>query len=245
LRIPIGNLCMTNHPIPLHGHEFLVTGTDGGPTPKSARWYEVTTDVAVGQMRQVELLADEEGDWAFHCHKSHHTMNAMGHQVPTLIGVDQRGVAEKIAKLVPDYMVMGDKGGSMGEMEMPIPENTLPMMGGQGPFEVETQAAVVLPGDEGAVPGLGRQRGSRFRAHPASLWVSGGRRHAGGVFGGEGGIRTLPAPLESVSYRNHVAAIAMNAVNAVGHCPPLPAGNRTVEPMLGVRPVIRNEAQHA
>jgi hypothetical protein len=31
-------------------------------------------------------------------------------------------------------MVMGDSGGSMGGMEMPIPENTLPMMGGEGPF---------------------------------------------------------------------------------------------------------------
>jgi hypothetical protein len=41
-------------------------------------------------------------------------MNAMGHQVPTLIGVDHRGVAEKINDLVPGYMVMGDKGGSMG-----------------------------------------------------------------------------------------------------------------------------------
>ncbi len=51
VRIRIGNLTMTNHPIHLHGHEFLVTGTDGGPTPKSARWPEVTTDVAVGQMR--------------------------------------------------------------------------------------------------------------------------------------------------------------------------------------------------
>jgi hypothetical protein len=39
-------------------------------------------------MRQIEFLADEEGDWAFHCHESHHTMNAMGHDVPTLIGVD-------------------------------------------------------------------------------------------------------------------------------------------------------------
>jgi hypothetical protein len=31
-------------------------------------------------------------------------------------------------------MVMGDKGGSMGEMEMPLPDNTLPMMSGAGPF---------------------------------------------------------------------------------------------------------------
>ena len=30
VRIRIGNLTMTNHPIHLHGHEFLVTGTDGG-----------------------------------------------------------------------------------------------------------------------------------------------------------------------------------------------------------------------
>ena len=134
VRIRTGNLTMTNHPIHLHGHEFEVTGTDGGWTRPESRWPEVTTDVAVGQMRAIEFVADEPGDWAFHCHKSHHTMNAMGHDVPTLIGVDHRGVAEKITKLIPDYMVMGDKGGSMGDMEMPIPENTLPMMTGQGPF---------------------------------------------------------------------------------------------------------------
>jgi FtsP/CotA-like multicopper oxidase with cupredoxin domain len=135
VRIRIGNLTMTNHPIHLHGHEFLVTGTDGGPTPKSTRWYEVTTDVAVGQMRQIEFLADEEGDWAFHCHKSHHTMNAMGHDVPTMIGVDHRGVAKRITNLIPDYMVMGERGmADMAEMTMPLPENTVPMMTGEGPF---------------------------------------------------------------------------------------------------------------
>ena len=135
VRIRIGNLTMTSHPIHLHGHEFLVTGTDGGPTPKSSRWYEVTTDVAVGQMRQIEFLADEEGDWAFHCHKSHHTMNAMGHDVPTMIGVDHRGIAKRINSLIPEYMVMGERGmADMAEMEMPLPDNTLPMMGGQGPY---------------------------------------------------------------------------------------------------------------
>ncbi|MES2256901.1 MAG: copper oxidase [Pseudomonadota bacterium] len=134
VRIRVGNLTMTNHPIHLHGHEFFVTGTDGGWTPPASRWPEVTADVAVGQMRAVEFVATDLGDWAFHCHKSHHTMNAMGHNVPTMIGVDHRGVAEKINKIVPEYMVMGDKGGSMGGMEMPIPENTLPMMMGEGPF---------------------------------------------------------------------------------------------------------------
>jgi FtsP/CotA-like multicopper oxidase with cupredoxin domain len=135
VRIRIGNLTMTNHPIHLHGHEFEITGTDGGWTRPSSRWPEVTTDVGVGQMRAIELIANEPGDWALHCHKSHHTMNAMGHDVPTMIGVDHRGVVEKINRLVPDYMVMGERGmADMGEMEMPLPDNTLPMMSGRGQY---------------------------------------------------------------------------------------------------------------
>jgi len=135
VRIRVGNLTMTNHPVHLHGHEFMVTGTDGGWVQPSARWPEVSTDIAVGQMRAIEFIADAPGDWAFHCHKSHHTMNAMGHQVPTMLNVDQRNVVEKIRKLVPDYMAMGDKGGAdMGEMQMSLPHNTLPMMSGHGPF---------------------------------------------------------------------------------------------------------------
>jgi FtsP/CotA-like multicopper oxidase with cupredoxin domain len=135
VRVRFGNLTMTNHPIHIHGIEFEVTGTDGGPVPKTARWPEVTTDVAVGQMRQIEFIADEPGDWAMHCHKSHHTMGAMGHDVPTLIGVDHRGLVQRIQKLIPDYMLMGERGmADMGEMEMELPENTAPMMTGTGPY---------------------------------------------------------------------------------------------------------------
>lgn len=135
VRIRVGNLTMTNHPIHLHGHEFMVTGTDGGAVPLAARWPEVTTDIAVGQMRQLEFVADEPGDWAFHCHKSHHTMNAMGHQMTNLIGADLSGLTKKINSLVPDYMAMGERGmADMTEMQMPLPTNTLPMMAGQGPY---------------------------------------------------------------------------------------------------------------
>ena len=135
VRIRMGNLTMTNHPIHIHGHNFSVTCTDGGWVQKSARWPETTVDMPIGALRAIEFVADAPGDWAFHCHKSHHVMNAMGHEVPTMIGVDQRGVAEKIDKLLPDYMVMGERGmAEMGAMEMPLPDNTLPMMTGQGPF---------------------------------------------------------------------------------------------------------------
>jgi len=134
VRIRVGNLTMTNHPIHLHGHEFEVTGTDGGPTPPGSRWPEVTSDIAVGQMRQVEFIADAEGDWAFHCHKSHHTMNPMGHDVPTMIGVDHRGLVGRIQNLVPEYMVMGERGmADMKDMQMMLPEETLAMMAGFGP----------------------------------------------------------------------------------------------------------------
>jgi hypothetical protein len=44
-------------------------------------------------------------------------------------------VARQISRLIPDYMVMGERGmKDMTEMEMPLPDNTAPMMAGQGPF---------------------------------------------------------------------------------------------------------------
>ena len=48
VRIRMGNLTMTNHPIHLHGHDFRVTLTDGGWVPESAQWPEATIDVPVG-----------------------------------------------------------------------------------------------------------------------------------------------------------------------------------------------------
>jgi manganese oxidase len=133
VRIRVGNLTMTNHPIHLHGHEFQVVGTDGGWTSPASRWPEVTTDIAVGQMRAVEFIASAEGDWAFHCHKSHHTMNAMSHSLPTMLGVEQNDLAQQIGALIPQYMNMSGAMGNM-QMHMPLPPNTLPMMAGSGPY---------------------------------------------------------------------------------------------------------------
>ncbi len=135
VRIRVGNLTMTNHPIHLHGYDFRVTGTDGGWVPPAAQWPEVSADIPVGAMRCIEFDATEPGDWALHCHKAHHTMNAMGHAVPTMIGVDHGHVTKRMVSLIPDYMAMGQNGmAEMGDMEMPLPENTLPMMTGRGPF---------------------------------------------------------------------------------------------------------------
>src|SRR5882724_5785794 len=55
VRVRIGNLTMTSHPIHMHGYHFHVTGTDGGWIPESARIPEVSTDVPVGAMRAYEF----------------------------------------------------------------------------------------------------------------------------------------------------------------------------------------------
>jgi FtsP/CotA-like multicopper oxidase with cupredoxin domain len=137
VRIRIGNLSMDEHPIHLHGYSFKCTATDGGPIPASAQWPMTTVQVPVGTTREIEFIADNPGDWAFHCHKSHHTMGAMGHNVPNLLGVSQKAVEDRVRKLVPGYMAMGESG--MAEhvehiKHMALPENTLPMMLGEGPY---------------------------------------------------------------------------------------------------------------
>ena len=109
VRVRVGNLTMTNHPIHMHGYDFEVTCTDGGWVRPEARWPEVTIDIPVGRMRAYEFDADEPGDWAIHCHKSHHTMNAMGHDIRNFIGVDKREFAKQMKRLVPDYMPMGTR----------------------------------------------------------------------------------------------------------------------------------------
>jgi FtsP/CotA-like multicopper oxidase with cupredoxin domain len=133
VRVRIANLSMDSHPIHLHGLNFLITGTDGGKIPPSARWPETTVNVPPGTTRDIEFVADAPGDWAMHCHKSHHTMNAMGHDVPNMIGVSQRGVEARVRKLLPGYMAMGETGMG-GMMEMGRPKNTLPMMTGKAKY---------------------------------------------------------------------------------------------------------------
>ena len=138
VRVRIANVSMWNHPIHMHGVQFWVTGSDGGRWPR-AQWRSETTEiVGVGQVRDIEFVA-VPGDWAFHCHMSHHTMNAMGHDLPNPLGVDQSGVGDEIRRMLPGFMPMGEHG--MAEHQVhtdmghhPGPANTLPMMTGKGPY---------------------------------------------------------------------------------------------------------------
>jgi hypothetical protein len=136
IRIRLGNLSpMDHHPIHLHGLWFETTATDGGYVPPSARRPETTVVVPVGSTRVIELVPTEPGDWAMHCHMTHHVMTQMGHGLPAMVGADTRRLDDRMGRLVPGYMSMGTTGmGGMGAMGMRVPANSLPMRGAAGPF---------------------------------------------------------------------------------------------------------------
>ena len=87
VRIRIVNLGMDHHPMHLHGHQFYVTGTEGGRIRTTAVEPANTVLVGVAQARDVEFVADNPGDWHFHCHLPHHMMNQMASMVgPLMMG---------------------------------------------------------------------------------------------------------------------------------------------------------------
>jgi FtsP/CotA-like multicopper oxidase with cupredoxin domain len=136
VRVRIGNLSpMDHHPIHLHGVSAELTWTDGGEVPQSARHPETTFLVPVGTVRVFEFVTTEPGDWSMHCHMTHHVMNQMGHAFPVMVGADAKRIDKRVQALVPGYMTMGQDGmGSMSSMKMRMPKNSIPMLGGPGPF---------------------------------------------------------------------------------------------------------------
>ena len=134
VRIRLGNVSMDNHPIHLHGNQFKVTATGGARVIDEHQLEANTVDVPPGSTRDFEFVANELGDWPFHCHKTHHTMSGMGHGLPNVLNVELGDTADKIRKLVPGFMEMGKYGmGEMADMQMGQPRNTLPIAY-SGPF---------------------------------------------------------------------------------------------------------------
>jgi FtsP/CotA-like multicopper oxidase with cupredoxin domain len=149
VRIRIANVAaMSHHPIHLHGYQFRVTETDGGQIPTSAQQLETSVLVAIGQSRTIDFVADEPGDWAMHCHMTHHVMNQMGDKFPNMIGVKPGDLDTRVQSLLPGYMTMGNDG--MAEHGMHIenghlktPLNSIPMRGGAGPFDYITMGGLL------------------------------------------------------------------------------------------------------
>lgn len=67
------NRSMMHHPMHLHGHFFRVINGQGNRSP-----LKHTVDVGPMSTTVIEFLADEPGDWFFHCHLLYHMMSGMG-----------------------------------------------------------------------------------------------------------------------------------------------------------------------
>jgi manganese oxidase len=99
VRLRFVNLGMDHHPIHLHGHQFVITGTEGGRAPEST-WYPTNTVlVGVAQAKVVEFEAKYPGAWMIHCHLPHHMMNSMtdllrDRPIPTSDTTDPRALGQ-------------------------------------------------------------------------------------------------------------------------------------------------------
>ena len=100
----------------------------------------MSTLVTVGSPRTIEFVADNPGDWAFHCHMTHHVMTQMGHGIPNLVGVDPSIFDEHLERVVPEYAEMGAQ--AHGEEDDSVPKNSLAMIGGSGPFGYVTMSGM-------------------------------------------------------------------------------------------------------
>jgi len=73
-------IAMTNatgwhHPIHLHGHSFRVIRRDGAPT--AHREWQDTVLMAPREKVEIAFVADNPGDWMFHCHILEHQAGGM------------------------------------------------------------------------------------------------------------------------------------------------------------------------
>ncbi len=119
VRLRFINLGMDHHPIHVHGHTFVVTGTEAGRQPQSTWGPANTVLVGVAQSRDVEFVANNPGDWMIHCHLPHHMMN----QMSSVVGPMTRngrgmpmglGMEEGMGMLRGGHATSEDKGPSLG-----------------------------------------------------------------------------------------------------------------------------------
>jgi len=70
------NRTMMHHPMHLHGHFFRVINGQGDRSP-----LKHTVNVEPMSTTVIEFMADEPGDWFFHCHILYHMMSGMARVV--------------------------------------------------------------------------------------------------------------------------------------------------------------------
>jgi hypothetical protein len=86
LRMKFINDTMMHHPLHLHGHFFRLLNGQGDFAP-----LKHTVDVPPMARAAIEFLANEQGDWIFHCHLLYHMKAGMSR----VISYDDQGANHK------------------------------------------------------------------------------------------------------------------------------------------------------
>ena len=73
--IAMTNATAWHHPIHLHGHSFRVISRNDQPTPH--REWQDTVLMAPREKVEIAFVADNPGDWMFHCHILEHQASGM------------------------------------------------------------------------------------------------------------------------------------------------------------------------
>lgn len=149
VRIRLVNLGMDHHPIHLHGHQFSVTGTEGGRIRTTAIEPANTVLVGVAQARDVEFVANNPGDWHLHCHLPHHMMNQMASMVgPIMMG---HGSGMRPGGMTPGMGIMD--GGALSAAASPAFGRTI-NVGAEAERAVSNMPlARTTPPNDGMFPG--------------------------------------------------------------------------------------------
>lgn len=121
VRIRLINMGMDHHPIHLHGHQYWITGTEGGRQPESNWIRRNTVLVGVAQAFDIEFEANNPGEWMLHCHLPHHMMNNM----VTMVGPMMDGMSSRESQSVPGFPQDALMEGPMMDMDAQVdkPEN--------------------------------------------------------------------------------------------------------------------------
>jgi hypothetical protein len=72
VRLRLINAGQYEHPMHLHGGSFKIVATDGNPVPEAAQLTKDTVAVHPGERYDIEFVANNPGQWLFHCHILHH-----------------------------------------------------------------------------------------------------------------------------------------------------------------------------
>lgn len=110
LRITIYNNSMMRHPMHLHGFDFRVINGKGERSP-----LKNVLDVMPMETDTIEFLANEEGDWFFHCHILYHMMSGMDrvfavgdYKNPLLADKEKSYMALQMESNMPHFMAQND-----------------------------------------------------------------------------------------------------------------------------------------